>query len=76
MIPNCREANLISGSQATEQIRMFMEPAMRLVFAVAPRDTCAGVGIGRETGPEAGEAIRWGHFFSGTHGAVARPICK
>ena len=32
---------------------------------VAPRDTFTGVGVGRKTGSEAGEAVRWGHFFSG-----------
>jgi hypothetical protein len=32
-------------------------------LGVAPRDTFTGVGVGRKTGSEAGEAIRWGHFF-------------
>jgi hypothetical protein len=31
---------------------------------LAPRDTFTGVGVGRKAGSEAGEAIRWGHFFS------------
>jgi hypothetical protein len=31
---------------------------------VAPRDTYKGVGVGRKAGCEAGEAVRWGHFFS------------
>ncbi len=30
---------------------------------VAPRDTFTGVGVGRKAGSEAGEAIRWGHYF-------------
>lgn len=34
-----------------------------LLFVSAPRDTFDGVGTGRKTGSEAGEAIRWGHFF-------------
>jgi hypothetical protein len=33
-------------------------------LAVVPRDTFNGVGVGRKTGSEAGEAVRWGHFFS------------
>ncbi len=32
---------------------------------MAPRDTFNGVGVGRKAGSEAGEAVRWGHFFSG-----------
>jgi hypothetical protein len=35
-----------------------------VVLVVAPRDARAGVGFGRKTGSEAGEAIRWGHLFS------------
>jgi hypothetical protein len=35
------------------------------VSVVAPRDTFNGVGVGRKTGSEAGEAIRRGHFRSG-----------
>ena len=30
---------------------------------MAPRDTFTGVGVGRKAWFEAGEAIRWGHFF-------------
>ena len=30
---------------------------------MAPRDTFTGVGVGRKAGSEAGEAIRWGHYF-------------
>src|SRR5947208_15871477 len=33
------------------------------MFSVAPRDTFNGVGDGRKTAFEAGEAIRWGHFI-------------
>ena len=33
------------------------------MFVAAPRDTFDGVGFGRKTGTEVGEAIRWGHFF-------------
>ena len=33
------------------------------MFVSAPRDTFDGVGTGRKTGSEVGEAIRWGHFF-------------
>ena len=32
---------------------------------MAPRDTFNGVGVGRKAGSEAGEAVRWGHYFSG-----------
>lgn len=38
-------------------------PLIRVGLAVAPRDTFDGVGPGRKTGSEVGEAIRWGHFF-------------
>jgi len=31
---------------------------------LALRDTFTGVGVGRKTGSEAGEAIRRGHLFS------------
>lgn len=34
-----------------------------VLWIVAPRDTFNGVGVGRKTGSEAGEAVRWGHFF-------------
>src|SRR5437660_9356317 len=33
------------------------------MFSVAPRDTFNGVGDGRKTAFEAGEAIRWGHLI-------------
>ena len=34
------------------------------MLTLAPRNTRAGVGVGRKIGCEAGEAIRWGHLFS------------
>ena len=37
---------------------------------MAPRDTFTGVGVGRKTGSEAGEAIRWGHLFPGDFASV------
>jgi len=37
---------------------------IRVLSAVAPRDTFKGFGVGRKTGSEAGEAVRRGHFFS------------
>jgi hypothetical protein len=53
------------GSQATERRLVGTSPTSAVLLAVAPRDTRTGVGVGRKTGSEAGEAIRWGHLFSG-----------
>jgi len=39
---------------------------------LAPRDTFPGVGVGRKTGSEAGEAIRLGYFVSRRLGVCSR----
>src|SRR5438270_13553830 len=33
-------------------------------FVTAPRETFKGAGCSRKAGAGAGEAVRWGHFFS------------
>src|SRR5438132_65562 len=55
----------ILGSQATEKRCVRRTVGIGVLSVTAPRDTFTGVGVGRKTGSEAGEAIRWGHFVSG-----------
>src|SRR5438132_11660531 len=55
----------ILGSQATEKRCAHRTVGIGVLSVTAPRDTFTGVGVGRKTGSEAGEAIRWGHFFPG-----------
>src|SRR5438132_7158604 len=55
----------ILGSQATEKRCAHRTVGIGVLSVTAPRDTFTGVGVGRKTGSEAGEAIRWGHFVSG-----------
>src|SRR5438132_9276324 len=52
----------ILGSQATEKRCAHRTVGIGVLSVTAPRDTFTGVGVGRKTGSEAGEAIRWGHF--------------
>lgn len=67
---NCWNAAWYTGSpdlvssQATQKRRGGTTIDLGVPSSVAPRDTCNGVGVGRKAGPDAGEAIRWGHFFS------------
>ena len=53
----------LARSQATEKRCARRTVGNGVLFAVAPRDTFTGVGVGRKAGSEAGEAIRWGHSF-------------
>ena len=44
---------------------MGTRPTSGVAFVVAPRDTFNGLGVGRKTDFEVGEAIRWGLLFHG-----------
>src|SRR5437763_1971570 len=59
-----RRGPRILGSQATEKRCVGRTVEIGALWAVDPRDTLTGVGVGRKTGSEAGEAIRWGRFLS------------
>jgi hypothetical protein len=48
----------------------------RVLFALALRDTFEGDGVGRKTGSESGEAIRWGHLFFKSQRPFRAPMAE